>query len=104
MKIVGVSAPEAAGVATSSGLAASHRARNSATNAIGSICSCWACGLRQYVSKKFDSDGSYGVGEGTNEGTKKTCLPGEKSRSLLDIRRRNGPTQSGISQPTNSSG
>ena len=56
----------------------SQRARNSATNAVGSISSCWTCALRQYVAKKFDSDGSYEV----EEPTKKNCLSAKRQPSV----------------------
>ena len=82
------------------GVCSSHRARNSATNLSGAISRCWTCDLRQYVAKKLDSDGSYEVAEPT----KKNCLRSIDSRVLLDMRSRNRPIQSGISQPMNSIG
>src|SRR5271156_4349713 len=104
MKIVAASGVEALVVSTAArglvALCSSQRARNCAANAAGSISSCWTSVLRQYVSKKFDSDGSREV-EGP---AKKNRLRSSDSRVLLDIRRRNRPSQSGISQPTNSIG
>src|SRR5262245_62649704 len=86
------------------GLAAfifSQRACNSDTNAVGSISSDWTSVLRQYVAKKFDSVGSREI----ELPTKKNCwLRSSDSRDWLDIRRRNRPSQSGISQPMNSIG
>src|SRR5271165_255544 len=104
MKIVGGAGGGGMGTSGASGglfgVCSSQRARNSATNAAGSISSCWTSDLRQYVLKKFDSDGTCAV----EEPTKKNCLRSSDRRILLDERRRNRPSQSGISQPTNSIG
>src|SRR6476620_5167772 len=86
------------------GLAAfifSQRACNSDTNAVGSMSSDWTSVLRQYVAKKVDSVGSCEI----ELPTKKNCWSrSSDSRDWLDIRRRNRPSQSGISQPMNSIG
>src|SRR5262245_21396362 len=91
-------------VARERGLAAfifSQRACNSVTNAVGSMSSDWTSVLRQYVAKKVDSVGSREI----ELPTKKNCwLRSSDSRDWLDIRRRNRPSQSGISQPMNSIG
>src|ERR1700751_2327574 len=90
--------PAACGVATS---CFAQRSHNSETNAVASISNSWTNGRRQYVAKKSDRDGMCAF----EEPTKKNCLRrSSESRSVLDIRSRNRPIQSGISQPMNNIG
>src|SRR5258705_10875552 len=102
MKIVSASGAEGPVASTAaSGLGvdrSSQRACNSATNAAGSISSCWTSVLRQYVAKKSDSDGSR---EDEQPAKKNWWLDSRDSRVLLDMRTKNRPSQSGISQPIN---
>src|SRR6476620_320225 len=104
MKMVGASGADGQGVDTSGcgrvGSCCCQRSRNSATNAAGSISRCWTVVFREYVSKKFDSDGSWE----DKQPAKKTWMRSRESRVLLDIRTKNRPSQSGISQPMNSIG
>src|ERR1700756_3637040 len=104
MKIVGVSGagatvapPDSCGLATA---CFCQRARNSATNGPGSMSSCWTNVFRQYVAKKLESDGS----RDAEQPAKKNGMRSRDNRLLLDIRRRNRPSQSGMSQPMNSIG
>src|ERR1700760_4225193 len=99
MKIVGVFAsgatPDTAAVAGRASACFCQRARSSATNAAGSISICWTRVLRQYVRKKLDKDGSLDA----EHPAKKKGMRSMDNRLLLDMRRRNRPSQSGISHP-----
>src|SRR6478609_9398156 len=78
----------------------SQRARNSATNAVGSMSSCCTSVLGQNVEKKLDSIGS----RDDEQPARKNGMDSIDSRLLLEKRNRNRPSQSGISHPMNSSG